>query len=98
MKQAIRLLYGQTIAHELLHVTFSSKGLSQKADDDEAMEVDESEVVEGEGSWRGEALFTSANYHAKKTVFLLFINRASLLLGVEQRIKPMQIDLSTLLV
>lgn len=36
------------------------------------MDVDKDDA---EGSWSGEAHFTSANYHSKKTVFLLFINR-----------------------
>ncbi|KAF8660765.1 hypothetical protein AX16_001559 [Volvariella volvacea WC 439] len=63
---AIRLLYGHTIAKELLHVKVSSKsgGDGQSAihhnDDPEA--------------WAAEAHFTNANYQGKKTVFLLFIN------------------------
>ena len=40
----------------------------------DSMDTD-SGVSLGEGKWKGEALFTSANYHSKKMVFLLFINR-----------------------
>ncbi|KAL5476803.1 MLH1 [Sanghuangporus weigelae] len=68
-KQAIRLLYGQTIARELLDAKFSSGARSA---DEDSMDVDNDDAEEG--SWHGEALFTSANYQAKKTVFLLFIN------------------------
>ncbi len=35
------------------------------------MDIDERK----EGYWKAEAHFTGANYHAKKLVFLLFINR-----------------------
>ncbi|KAJ7145341.1 histidine kinase-like ATPase, partial [Mycena crocata] len=66
--QAIRLLYGHSIAKDLLHATFSSK----KKAEDEDME-DESEDA-GRESWRAEAHFTNANYQSKKMVFLLFIN------------------------
>ncbi|KAK0204070.1 histidine kinase-like ATPase [Desarmillaria ectypa] len=55
--QAVRMLYGHSIAKELLH----------------------SEVSSGVGSvdseaWSAEAHFTNANYQAKRTTFLLFIN------------------------
>ncbi|KAJ7096712.1 hypothetical protein B0H15DRAFT_946177 [Mycena belliarum] len=63
---AIRLLYGHSIAKDLLHSTFSSKK------QDEAME-EESEVDDRE-SWKAEAHFTNANYQSKKMIFLLFIN------------------------
>ncbi|KAH9926723.1 DNA mismatch repair protein MutL [Fomitopsis serialis] len=63
--QAIRLLYGQSIAKELLHTTVSSKTPSEEDADEEVPE---------ESSWDAEAYFTSANYQAKKLVFLLFIN------------------------
>ncbi|OJT01730.1 DNA mismatch repair protein Mlh1 [Trametes pubescens] len=73
-EQAIRLLYGQTLAKELLHVTVipASKGKGkasaahQDASDDEDEDVDD--------SWSAEAHFTNANYQAKKMTFLLFIN------------------------
>ncbi|EJD05496.1 DNA mismatch repair protein MutL [Fomitiporia mediterranea MF3/22] len=75
-KQAIRLLYGQTIARELLSIKFSSKSPDHTttSEEEEAMDIDDTDIIEGEGSWKGEALFTSANYHSKKMVFLLFIN------------------------
>ncbi|KAI8986896.1 DNA mismatch repair protein MutL [Trametes punicea] len=56
--QAIRLLYGQTLAKELLHVSSSS---------------DEGEDIEDE-AWSAEAHFTNANYQAKRMTLLLFIN------------------------
>lgn len=58
-------------------------------DEDDSMEVDVDNEERGSGSdresglesdnvsWKGEAYVTSVNYHAKKMVFLLFINRAS---------------------
>ncbi|PBK94630.1 DNA binding protein [Armillaria gallica] len=55
--QAIRMLYGHSIAKELLHSEVSS------ADGDAGSE-----------SWSAEARFTNANYQAKRTTFLLFIN------------------------
>ncbi|KAH7882438.1 histidine kinase-like ATPase [Phlebopus sp. FC_14] len=63
VSQAIRLLYGHTIGKELLHVRTSSSrtyGAANTIDDPE--------------NWSAEAYCTSANYQAKKTVFLLFIN------------------------
>ncbi|KAI0795447.1 DNA binding protein [Abortiporus biennis] len=63
IKQAIKQLYGQTIAKDLVHVNTSS-------DDNE----DEDEDEYGENSWTAEAYFTNANYQSKKTIFLLFIN------------------------
>ncbi|KAF7349273.1 DNA-mis-repair domain-containing protein [Mycena sanguinolenta] len=70
--QAIRLLYGHSIAKDLLHASFGSK---KKADGDEDMEVDESEVQADGESWTADAHFTNPNYQSKKMLFLLFINR-----------------------
>ncbi len=64
-KQAIGQTYGQTLAKDLLTVKVSSK---EDDDGDEVMEDDEEE-------WSAEAHFSGPNYQAKKTVFLLFINR-----------------------
>ncbi|KAK0446015.1 histidine kinase-like ATPase [Desarmillaria tabescens] len=55
--QAIRMLYGHSIAKELLH--------------SEVLSTDGSADAE---SWSAEAHFTNANYQAKRTTFLLFIN------------------------
>lgn len=66
--QAIKLLYGHTIANELIHVNVTSLGAT---DTDESMDVDDEEEEE---SWKAEVYFTNANYQAKKTNFLLFIN------------------------
>ena len=76
-KQTIRLLYGQSIGRELLHVSFPDNKKSNTDDENgEEMDVDEEDLPkESETKWKGEAFFTSTNYHAKKTVFLLFINR-----------------------
>ncbi|KZT70490.1 DNA mismatch repair protein MutL [Daedalea quercina L-15889] len=63
--QAIRLLYGQSIAKELLHMTASS----HSPENDEG-----GEEIPEKSSWDAEAHFTNANYQAKKLVFLLFIN------------------------
>jgi len=65
----IRLLYGHSIAKELVHHQLSSSR-NQRNDDD--MDQDEGEDPE---SWMAESYFTNANYQAKKMVFLLFINR-----------------------
>jgi DNA mismatch repair protein MLH1 len=70
--QAIRLLYGHSIAKELLHETVSSspRPMRNPRKDD----ADKDQDDDGE-SWVAEAYFTNANYQAKKIVFLLFINR-----------------------
>ena len=69
MKQAIQLIYGTIVAKDLLHVKTSNKGIEE----DSAVSggTDDVEPVE----WAAEAYFTSPNYQAKKTTFLLFINR-----------------------
>ncbi|KAF8340115.1 histidine kinase-like ATPase [Amanita rubescens] len=67
---AIRLLYGHSIAKELLEAKILPKNRKKKRlseNDDELLE-DNSE------SWTAEALFTNANYQAKKMTFILFIN------------------------
>ncbi|EPS97454.1 hypothetical protein FOMPIDRAFT_1166598 [Fomitopsis schrenkii] len=63
--QAIRLLYGQSVAKELLQMTVSSRVSSDDEEDDE---------VPDKSSWDAEAHFTNANYQSKKLVLLLFIN------------------------
>ncbi|THH13620.1 hypothetical protein EW146_g6622 [Bondarzewia mesenterica] len=85
--QAIRLLYGQSLARELLHIQVSPS--SRKKHDNKGKgkgkrkhsEIDESDADEDEEAqtqceedWKAEVHFTSANHHAKKMVFLLFIN------------------------
>jgi DNA mismatch repair protein MLH1 len=75
------LLYGHSIAKQLLTLKLSSNGKEKPHEDD--MDVDqneESELPDQPESWSAEAYFTSANYQAKKFVFLLFINRALALL------------------
>ncbi|KAG1885385.1 histidine kinase-like ATPase [Suillus subluteus] len=62
--QAIRHLYGHSIAKELLHVTASSVS-------DDSTDMDDSEDPE---AWSAEAYCTNANYQGKKTALLLFIN------------------------
>ncbi|KAJ7755378.1 histidine kinase-like ATPase [Mycena maculata] len=69
--QAIRLLYGHSIAKDLLHVTFSSKN---KASQDQDMEGEEEEEAPNRETWTADAHFTNANYQSKKMIFLLFIN------------------------
>ncbi|TFK22374.1 DNA binding protein [Coprinopsis marcescibilis] len=68
--QAIGLLYGHSIAKELLHNTVSSS--SSPGDD---MDVDSEEGSDTlSGSWSADIYFTNPNYQAKKFNFLLFIN------------------------
>ncbi|KAF9480925.1 DNA mismatch repair protein MutL [Pholiota conissans] len=67
----IRLLYGHSIAKELIHHELScNKKGKQRVVEEDAMDEDEDESEE----WSAELYFTNANYQAKKTVFLLFIN------------------------
>ncbi|KAF8962298.1 DNA mismatch repair protein MutL [Flammula alnicola] len=65
---AIRLLYGHSIAKELIHHKLSSAGKQRQEED---MDEDEDDHLV---SWTAELYFTNANYQAKKMVFLLFIN------------------------
>ncbi|KAG6868636.1 hypothetical protein C0993_012680 [Termitomyces sp. T159_Od127] len=70
----IRLLYGHSIAKELVPVKVSSKDKKPiQEGKDEDMETDEPE--DDPEAWHAEAHITNANYQAKKMVFLLFINR-----------------------
>lgn len=79
-QQAIRLLYGHSVAKELIHVTASSRKSKHrriKSRDEDSMEVDEDEEVSEQDdpeAWSAEAYVTSASYQAKKIVLLLFIN------------------------
>ncbi|KAJ6493696.1 histidine kinase-like ATPase [Mycena vitilis] len=63
--QAIRLLYGHSIAKDLLHASF---GPGKNAQDEDMEEEPERE------SWTADVHFTNANYQSKKIIFLLFIN------------------------
>lgn len=64
-------MYGATIAKELLKISFTS---SEGDEDVDVMDVDDTNEVD-ESKWKAEAYCSSANYHAKKFMFLLFINR-----------------------
>ena len=82
--QAIRTIYGQSVAKSLLNTVVSPKPATVKKRkrivDDEDEEIEDSEPereAERPGAWKAEVHFTNANYHAKKTTFLLFINRRS---------------------
>ncbi|PFH48093.1 hypothetical protein AMATHDRAFT_6132 [Amanita thiersii Skay4041] len=79
IKHAIRLLYGHSVAKELLYTKISSKTRKRKftssndaddADDEDRDALDD----EDPEAWNAEALFTNANYQTKKMTFLLFIN------------------------
>jgi DNA mismatch repair protein MLH1 len=72
-KQAIRLLYGQAVAKDLLSTDISAprKGKRKRDADDGGPEGSKSDE---DGNWIAQAHFTDANYHTKKFVFLLFIN------------------------
>lgn len=80
-------MYGQTIAKDLLEATVSSSS------SEDGMDVDDDEKGDKkpEESWKAEAFFTSPNYEAKKTVFLLFINREFGLVSSEQLAYTQQI-------
>ncbi|KIJ63138.1 hypothetical protein HYDPIDRAFT_93204 [Hydnomerulius pinastri MD-312] len=70
ISHAIRLLYGHAIGKELLNVKVSSSraGSPSNQPDSPVDGLDDPE------RWSAEAYCTGANYQAKKTVFLLFIN------------------------
>ncbi|GLB39113.1 putative DNA mismatch repair protein Mlh1 C-terminus [Lyophyllum shimeji] len=65
----IRLLYGHSIAKDLVTVAVSSQ---DPAEDEASMDMDEPE--DDPEAWRAEAHITNANYQGKKMIFLLFIN------------------------
>ena len=67
-KQAIRMIYGQTIVKDLLY----TKILPTGEDDGEDVDMDRTDASP---TWNAESYFTNSSYQAKKTVFLLFINR-----------------------
>ncbi|KAI0264750.1 DNA mismatch repair protein MutL [Gloeopeniophorella convolvens] len=76
-QQAIRLAYGQGVAKDLLTVEVSApkKGKRKRnPGDDGDGDGGRSGDSRTDGGWTAEAHFTSANYHSKKMVFLLFIN------------------------
>lgn len=61
------MIYGQTIVKDLLHAN-----VLPTDSDETSSAMDESD---DSPAWSAEAYFTNANYQAKKTVLLLFINR-----------------------
>ncbi|KAI0053206.1 DNA mismatch repair protein MutL [Auriscalpium vulgare] len=73
-QQAIRLLYGQNVAKDLLNVEVSSskKGKRKRKSSDDLDDEDLEDATSEQ--WKADAHFTNANYHSKKMVFLLFIN------------------------
>lgn len=74
--QAIRMLYGHSIAKELIHLKVSGSDQRAKRKDHTDEEVSDND---DEADWVANVHFTTANYQAKKIVFLLFINRESFL-------------------
>ena len=67
------MLYGQGVAKDLLSVDISPpKTKKRKRDGDDSGPG--ADKPNEDGSWIAQAHFTNANYHSKKTVFLLFIN------------------------
>ncbi|KAH9985620.1 DNA binding protein [Russula compacta] len=71
--QAIRLLYGQGVAKNLLTADVSAprRGKRKRDANDDRSGGSKSDE---ESSWMAQAHFTNANYHSKKFVLLLFIN------------------------
>ncbi|KAI9432999.1 DNA mismatch repair protein MutL [Lactarius indigo] len=72
-KQAVRLLYGQGVAKDLLSVEVSPPKTKKRKRDADNSGPGTGKSNE-DGSWIAQAHFTNANYHSKKMVFLLFIN------------------------
>ena len=72
-KQAVRLLYGQGVAKDLLSVEISPPRTKKRKRDANDSGPGTGEPNE-DSSWSAQAHFTNANYHSKKMVFLLFIN------------------------
>ena len=71
---AIRLLYGHSIAKELLQVKIASSDKERSDKEREEADMDGDDIDDAE-AWNAVSYFTNANYQAKKIVFLLFINR-----------------------
>ncbi|KAF8624965.1 hypothetical protein AX15_005607 [Amanita polypyramis BW_CC] len=74
---AIRLLYGHSVAKELLQSKVSSKKRKRnklRMDQPQTGSDEELEDNNDSESWTAEAIFTNANYQAKKMTFILFIN------------------------
>ncbi|KAI0305308.1 DNA mismatch repair protein MutL [Multifurca ochricompacta] len=72
-KQAIRLLYGQEVAKNLLSAEISAPQMRKRkrnADDN----IPEGSKSDEDNIWMAQAHFTNANHHSKKSVLLLFIN------------------------
>ncbi|VDC07390.1 unnamed protein product [Peniophora sp. CBMAI 1063] len=78
--QAISSIYGQSVAKSLLNASITAKASNFKKrkrirrDDEEVEDSEPEREAERPGAWKAEVHFTNANYHAKKTAFLLFIN------------------------
>ncbi|KAL1667281.1 hypothetical protein GGF50DRAFT_124917 [Schizophyllum commune] len=70
----IRMTYGSSIVKELIHYYYSSGSDSSDAKDKEDDEDVEMKDNVSPKDWSFDAHFTNPNYHAKKMVFLLFIN------------------------
>ncbi|TRM60315.1 hypothetical protein BD626DRAFT_504926 [Schizophyllum amplum] len=75
----IRMTYGSSIVKELIHYYYSSAGLPAKDKGKDKQQESDDEDIDMEDDvtpkdWSFDAHFTNANYHAKKMVFLLFIN------------------------
>ena len=67
------MLYGQGVAKDLLTAEVSAprKGKRKRDADDDRPGGSKSD---GDDGWIAQAHFTSANYHSKKFILLLFIN------------------------
>lgn len=74
MQTNIKLLYGASIARELIHVTTSSEVRKKR---ERLKGKNKARPNDEDPDWEAEAYVTSANYQGKKLVLLLFINRTS---------------------
>ena len=86
-KQAIRLLYGQGVAKDLLTAEVSEPRKVKRKRDADNDRSGGSKPNEDSG-WVAQAHFTSANYHSKKFILLLFIN--SKFLSINTRTKGLR--------
>jgi DNA mismatch repair protein MLH1 len=74
-QQATRLLYGHSIANQLIEANTSSDKQqntgAENTSHEDAMDVD----IPASTEWSAELHFSNTNYQGKKMTFLLFINR-----------------------
>jgi DNA mismatch repair protein MLH1 len=68
------LLYGQGVAKDLLTAEVSAPRKGKKRNRDVDDDRPGGSKSDEDNGWAAQAHFTSANYHSKKFILLLFIN------------------------